>query len=84
MGGGFYKRSKVINALEHLERTTKKFLLKKASKENYQVKSLFCPGRPFPVAANHSEISRFIMEKLGKLLEQWEVCTQEEFLELIK
>ncbi len=82
--GGKYKRKKYLNALIALAKAhSDKFKLERCTGETFKIKA---PSlmRSYPVAANHRVISRYIAEGVGKELQKLGVCTEEEFIEMIK
>jgi hypothetical protein len=82
--GGKYKRRKYLRALKKLEKIySDKFTLEYCTNETYKIESPRLM-RPYPVAANHREISEHIAKGVGKILEKLDVCTEEEFIDMIK
>ncbi len=79
-GYGFVKSLRVVAVLRSLEVSTEKIKISPGGKHNLKVKPVYASDRSFPLPVNHREMNKFIVQKLAEKLEEWDVCSCDEFL----
>lgn len=77
------KRKRILKLLKWLDRNHKDIQIIKGGKHTYIIKYAFW-SRPYPIPFKHSIVDKNIVKKLMKQLVNEDICTKEEFDNIIK